>query len=315
MENARERAIQWCLDEGHGIEYSAEKGGVTTQAELDAADKADKLPRYVNKETAAFWIEGAENDAKIQYTIENNLSLLDYDEWDATCRALGVEISWEDSSKINEIFYEKYDYTPLEAPDYNADNTSIAAAFGFDEPENRDSENRLRGNDAQAIYDIIQKYPEAEQFKASDILAVELDAREEAYKEIGKIISEEWAQYESDMKNAGDELFKDAHGYKVIIESELEAWANYYQSSPEESQLQASELQNFIKSKKVFKENLIDQVKDNFLGCDEPLPLSYETIDYIVTAIATQAEIEKENASKQKVKREESAKKSERDDR
>ena len=167
---AEEKAVQWCLNQGHGIEYSAEKGGLTTQAELEAAEKKGAVPRYVSKDIVEFWAEGIKNnDAKIVYTIENNLSLLDYDEWDATCRALGIALSWEDSSEINRIFYEKYDFTPLDAPDYKEENTSIAAAFGFDEPNDYNSNNRLDVSDIQAIYGILQKYPiAAEKFEKID---------------------------------------------------------------------------------------------------------------------------------------------------
>ena len=156
--SARERAVQYCLDQGTGIEYSAENGGITTQAELDAAKAANVLPRYVEKETADFWIEHAlknpETDftAKmVQYAIEHDLSLLDYDEWEATNNALGVNLEREDARAIINILYAEYDVTPMDAPDYSESNTSIPKAFGIED-------SKMKSEHIQTISDILQKY-------------------------------------------------------------------------------------------------------------------------------------------------------------
>ena len=154
----RDCAVQYCINQGTGIVYGPESGAYTTEAELYYAKEKHVIPWYVDKKTANFWIKGLENgDELIQYAVENNIDLLDYDEWYATREVFGAKLSYDDSKTINMIFWDKYDYTPLDAPDTiisrnDSENPSMADILGLYD---------LDGHDEAEILKVLEKYPEA----------------------------------------------------------------------------------------------------------------------------------------------------------
>lgn len=156
----RNRAVQYCINQGTGIVDGYESGAYTTEAEIYYAKIIERTPWYVDKKTAEFWIQGLENgDELIQYVVENNIDLLDYDEWYATREALGINLSYDDSKTINMIFWDKYSYSPLDAPDPDssiARNDSGVPAMkdvlGLDD---------LEEHDEAEILKVLEKYPEA----------------------------------------------------------------------------------------------------------------------------------------------------------
>ena len=145
IETERKDAVQWCLDEGHGIEYDPNKGE-TTQAELDSS--GDNT-RYVMKDAVDYFTsDDAYVKGSTQYAIISEMCLLDFDEWNAIAEATGVQLSWNDAIAINGMLWENYDFSPLECPENTGEAKTVKDAVLED----------LVPEDEKAIYDILSKY-------------------------------------------------------------------------------------------------------------------------------------------------------------
>lgn len=145
IEVERKDAVQWCLDEGHGIEHDLNKGE-TTQAELNSAGDG---ARYVEKESVDYFMsDDAYVKGSTQYAIVSEMCLLDFDEWNAIAEATGVQLSWEDAVEISGMLWENYDFSPLDCPETNGNAKTVKEAVLED----------LSPTDEKAIYDILSKY-------------------------------------------------------------------------------------------------------------------------------------------------------------
>lgn len=121
-ENFKIKVVQYCLDQGTGIEYEEFTGGyrnLTTDKEVAAAEKEGRAVRFVDYDAIEYFLDEY-IIAKTEYVIDyeektgKSIDLIDFDEWVALCNIFGnVNMKYEDALKINGILYE-YDITPME---------------------------------------------------------------------------------------------------------------------------------------------------------------------------------------------------------
>lgn len=119
----KRKIIQYCLNQGTGILYEFEPNiterGCTTPLELESAHASKKKARYV--EIAAidsFLYHNHPN--QVEYAVEHNIDLIDFDEWQALQTVLFAntanpndEISYETAISINSALWNE-EITPLE---------------------------------------------------------------------------------------------------------------------------------------------------------------------------------------------------------
>lgn len=114
------KIIQYLLNQGTGIIYApiTEKS-YTTEAELKAANSCNRKVRYVMSDVIDDFLH-YEHPEQIEYTIENNLDLIDFDEWQAIQKVLFMNtankndtIPYKIAVKINAVLWTE-DITPLE---------------------------------------------------------------------------------------------------------------------------------------------------------------------------------------------------------
>lgn len=149
IEIERKDAVQYCLDEGHGISESV-NGGETTPAEIASAGDA---ARYVISEQVDYFMsDDAYVKGSTEYAVASSMCLLDFDEWNAVSEAVGLQLSYDDASAINSLLWENYDLSPLDIK-VNAEATTVKEAIGLDE---------LSSADEKQIFDIVSKYSDNE---------------------------------------------------------------------------------------------------------------------------------------------------------
>ena len=99
IETSRKDAIQYCLDQGTGIEYEPELG-VTTEKERGR----EGTTRYVEPHTVDFF---ALQTKELRFCLIAHMDLIDFDEWMAVREAFAVDMPYEDAAKIIDLLYEK----------------------------------------------------------------------------------------------------------------------------------------------------------------------------------------------------------------
>lgn len=111
----REEIVQYCLNNGTGIVYSDSDGAETTESE-----KKEKCIRYVSKDTID-WFERHLHPEQVEYAVKNNISLLDFDEWQAIQAVLFANtadpnqtISYKCALAMNCALWEYEDISPMD---------------------------------------------------------------------------------------------------------------------------------------------------------------------------------------------------------
>lgn len=138
IETSRKDAIQYCLDQGTGIEYEPELG-VTTEKERGR----EGTTRYVEPHTVDFF---AHQTKELRFCLIAHMDLIDFDEWMAVREAFAVDMPYEDAAKIIDLLYEKYDYSTLEMGE--TPKATVRDTVGTD----------ISPEDEKAIYDIVSGY-------------------------------------------------------------------------------------------------------------------------------------------------------------
>lgn len=113
--------VQFCLDNGVGIQYDESTPCYTTELERQTAKPCGCKLRYVGKKTIDSFKECFDPD-QLTYAVRTGMCMLDLDEWAALQKALGVKMDAETAGEINAILWEDMDQTPLEfeAVDYSS---------------------------------------------------------------------------------------------------------------------------------------------------------------------------------------------------
>lgn len=118
MKKTREELIQWLLNQGAGIVYSVENAETT---EKEKEEKPFSCVRYVES-TYADCFEEMPFPDQVDYAIEHNMDLIDFDEWQAIQHHLfgnEKEMSPECAGKINHALWAYHDETPLDLDHQN----------------------------------------------------------------------------------------------------------------------------------------------------------------------------------------------------
>lgn len=105
--------VQFCLDNGVGIQYDESTPCCTTEMERLTAERRGRKTRYVGKETIDSLKECFDPD-QLTYAVRSGMCMLDLDEWSALQKALGVKIDADTAGEISGILWEDMDQTPLE---------------------------------------------------------------------------------------------------------------------------------------------------------------------------------------------------------
>lgn len=111
---SREKVLQYCLDQGTGIEYDKTPHNETTIKENHEADHEERKQRYVNTATVnILW--GWHRPEQIAYAVKNNMDLCDFDDWQALQDLLGIAMPYSIEKEIEAIMIREVpDLRPLE---------------------------------------------------------------------------------------------------------------------------------------------------------------------------------------------------------
>lgn len=105
--------VQFCLDNGVGIQYDESTPCYTTRLERLTAEPCGHKLRYVGKETIDSFKAFFDPD-QLTYAVRTGMCMLDLDEWVALQGALEIKMDAKTAGEINAILWEDMDQTPLE---------------------------------------------------------------------------------------------------------------------------------------------------------------------------------------------------------
>lgn len=108
-----DKLLQYCLDQGTGIEYKANDTNRTTDAEIQAAVAENRPVRYVSNHTLNV-LYNWHRPEQIAYAVNTNMDLCDFDDWQALQNAFGIAMHYSTEKEIENILITREELRPLE---------------------------------------------------------------------------------------------------------------------------------------------------------------------------------------------------------
>lgn len=108
---SRDAILQYCLNQGTGIEYKPEDAE-TTEKEIQDAEKENRKVRYVATYTTDVFCRWA-RPQQVAYAVTHNMDLRDFDDWQVLQDLMGIEMPYTVERKIESLLSE-LDIYPIE---------------------------------------------------------------------------------------------------------------------------------------------------------------------------------------------------------
>lgn len=111
---SKEETLQYCLNQGTGVEYDRTPHNSTTEKEIQTACEENRNVRYINEATVNILYRWHRPE-QIAYAIKTNMDLCDFDDWQTLQDLFGVAMPYSVEKKIEAIMMNDVpDLRPIE---------------------------------------------------------------------------------------------------------------------------------------------------------------------------------------------------------